>query len=73
MPLEDTVASNGEPATGIQQTVMDLFSLKHRTILVTGEYAASSTSGSTTWGKNKGTVANFAIERAEKARQEDWV
>ena len=38
MGLEDTVASNGESATGIQpQTLIDLFSLKDRTIVVTGE------------------------------------
>ena len=44
MGLEDTVASNRESAKDIQaQSLMDLFSLKGRTILVTGEYAASST------------------------------
>ena len=38
MGLEDTVASNGGSTTGIQaQTLMELFSLKNRTILVTGE------------------------------------
>ena len=43
MGLEDAVASNHESATGTQaQTLVDLFSLKDRTILVSGEYATSS-------------------------------
>ena len=44
MASEDTMAGNDESATGIKaQTLMDMFSLKNRTIIITGEWATSKT------------------------------
>ena len=50
----DTMAGNGDSATSIEsQSIMDLFSLKGRTIIVTGEWNAAVTgllAGTTNYG-----------------------
>lgn len=71
MASEDTTAGNGESATGIKvQTLMDLFSLKDHTILVTGEWAASNTGFLAICNMRR--HSSFPYQRCSKAQQEDW-
>ena len=45
MTSEDAMAGKDESATGIKaEPLMDLFSPKNRTILITGKWSASKTS-----------------------------